>query len=543
MKNLSILFVAAFLITASSCNKQLVEYNPSGITAEAVYTTPAGFDALVNAAYGYQRMWYGKEEGYNISEMGTDLWMSAAGDVWPDLSQYVNLQGTNSALATEWTALYAGVNLCNAGINRIGDAGYTPEVRKEREAELHFLRAFYYWHIVETWGGVNFTTKETSGIITTANKTPVDTFYAQIFKDLDFAVANLSNTTPDYGKVTRPAAMSFEARMYLARGMNAQANAMAYAVINGGFGYELQSNYADLWKMSNNHNKEIVYAVNYASDLTLNDLKTNAFPIGHGRGSNNGHLLFTMKYDNLPRMARITEYDRPFNRYMPTRALLDLYGPADARYDGSFQEVWDACTVTGGVSIPGDTAVIATRSDYTGTPGGNYVVYNRNDIYDPTTGKVKNTLVYPTLTKFLDPTRASFNEAQSARDAFVIRFAELYLIAAEAQYKLGNLDSAAYYINIIRTRAAKPGQEAAMQITPSQVTLDFILDERAREFAGEQLRWFDLKRTGKLIDRVKALNPDVAPNVQEFDTLRPIPQAQLDAVTNRSEFTQNPGYQ
>ena len=543
MKNLSILFIAVFFMTVTSCNKQLVEYNPSGITAEAVYTTPAGFDALVNAAYGYQRMWYGKEEGYNISEMGTDLWMSAAGDAWPDLSQYVNLQGTNSALTTEWTALYAGVNLCNAGINRIGNAGYTPEMRKQREAELHFLRAFYYWHIVDTWGGVNFTTKETSGIVTTANRTPVDTFYAQIFRDLDFAVSNLSNTTPDYGRVTRPAAMSFEARMYLARGMNAQASAMAEAVINGGFGYQLLPNYADLWKMSNNHNKEVVYAVNYASDLTLNDQKTSSFPIGHSRGSNDGHLFFTMKYDNLPRMARITEYDRPFNRYMPTRALLDLYSSADSRYEGSFQEVWDACTGTGGVSIPGDTAVIATRSNYTGTPGGNYVVYNRNDIYDSATGKVKNTLVYPTLTKFLDPTRASFNEAQSSRDAFVIRFAELYLIAAEAQFKLGHSDSAAYYINFVRRRAAKPGQAAQMEVTGADISLDFILDERAREFAGEQLRWFDLKRTGKLIDRVKALNPDVAPNIQEFDTLRPIPQSELDAVTNRNVFTQNPGYQ
>ncbi len=82
-----------------------------------------------------------------------------------------------------------------------------------------------------------------------------------------------------------------------------------------------------------------------------------------------------------------------------------------------------------------------------------------------------------------------------------------------------------------------------MQITPAQVTLDFILDERAREFAGEQLRWFDLKRTGKLIDRVKALNPDVAPNIQAFHTVRPIPQSQLDAVTNRTEFNQNQGYQ
>lgn len=551
MKNISIIVLALFLLTTVSCKKQLEEYNPSGLTAEAVYTTPEGFDALVNAAYGYQRMWYGKEEGYNMSEMGTDLWMSAAGDIAPDMSQYLNLQGTNSLLSLQWNALYGGVNLCNAGINRIGEAGYVAGMRKQREAELRFLRAFYYWHIVETWGGVHFTTEETKGIITTANKTPVETFYTQIFEDLNFAVSNLNPTTADYGRVTKPAAMSFLARMYLTRGKNAEAAAMANAVIKGGFGFQLQPKYTDLWDMGfQKNNKEVIYAINYANDLTLNDIRTSLFPIGHGRGSNNGHLHFLMKYDNLPRMGRIIEYGRPFNRYMPTRALLDLYGPGDSRYAGSFREVWNSCTgnsTNTAVSRPGDTAVIATRTTYAGTPGGNpggpYVVYNRNTIYEAATGKVLNRLVYPSLRKHMDSTRASYNEAQSARDVFVIRYAELFLIAAEAQLGLGRTDSAAYFINIVRTRAAAPGQVAAMQITPGQVTLDFILDERAREFAGEQLRWFDLKRTGKLVSRIQALNPDVAPNIQAFHTVRPIPQSQLDAVTNKDEFKQNPGYQ
>jgi starch-binding outer membrane protein, SusD/RagB family len=57
------------------------------------------------------------------------------------------------------------------------------------------------------------------------------------------------------------------------------------------------------------------------------------------------------------------------------------------------------------------------------------------------------------------------------------------------------------------------------------------------------LRWFDLKRTNKLVDRVKQLNPDAAPYVQPFHVVRPIPQSQLDAVSNKSEFAQNQGYQ
>jgi hypothetical protein len=81
-----------------------------------------------------------------------------------------------------------------------------------------------------------------------------------------------------------------------------------------------------------------------------------------------------------------------------------------------------------------------------------------------------------------------------------------------------------------------------MQVTTANMNIDFILDERARELVGEQLRWFDLKRTNKLVEYVKKYNPEAANNIQQHHMLRPIPQSQLDAVTNKSEFTQNPGY-
>jgi hypothetical protein len=132
---------------------------------------------------------------------------------------------------------------------------------------------------------------------------------------------------------------------------------------------------------------------------------------------------------------------------------------------------------------------------------------------------------------------------QSARDAFVIRLAEMYLIAAEAEFQLGNLTAAKDLINALRTRAAVAGKVADMQITEGDLSIDFILDERAREFAGEQLRWFDLKRTGKLIERVTQHNPLAAPFIKSHHVVRPIPQKQLDAVTNKTEFTQNDGYQ
>jgi hypothetical protein len=173
-------------------------------------------------------------------------------------------------------------------------------------------------------------------------------------------------------------------------------------------------------------------------------------------------------------------------------------------------------------------AVVATK---------NYRVINPSEVANPA-----NARYFPSLSKFLDPRRISIQDERGSRDFMVARLAETYLIAAEADFKLGNVTDAVNAINVVRRRAAFPGKEAEMEITAGDLTMDFILDERSRELLGEMHRWFDLKRTGTLIDRVKKHNPDGAPNIQPHHLLRPIPADQLDRVTNKDEFQQNPGY-
>jgi starch-binding outer membrane protein, SusD/RagB family len=551
-KSLSILFtILCGSVFLTACKKDLKEYNPSGLTPGSVYTNAAGFETLVNAAYGFTRFWYGKEEGYSITEMGTDIWTNGTGDVFPQLSTYNNLQGNNTiALDSLWKNTYAAINLCNLGITNIGEVtDFSAQQRAAREGELRFLRAFYYWHLAEIWGNVHFTTEPTSGVVTVANKTPVEAIYRQIFEDLQFAVANLPATNTQYGRATQPVAKAFLARAFLSRGMNAEAIAMANDVIKN-YGYSLQAKYVDLWNMGNLKNKEVIWAVDYSTNLAYNDINSQSYLYGHTRGSNSGHLLFLMVYDqvNTNILIRDIPNGRPFNRYMPTLALLNLFDAAnDSRYDGSFQTVWyanKAGTVNGVTFAVGDTAAYTAKTVIPASVMNSkkYTTYDVSKTYGSNGVPIQRRF-YPSLKKFKDSTRTSIAEAQSARDAFVIRLAEMYLIAAEAEQKIGKLDSAAYYVNVIRTRAAWPGRTANMQVTPGQVTLDFILDERAREFAGEQMRWFDLKRTGKLVERIKSLNPDGAPYVQPFHLVRPIPQSQIDAVSNKAEFTQNPGYQ
>ncbi|GAA4384734.1 RagB/SusD family nutrient uptake outer membrane protein [Hymenobacter koreensis] len=544
-----LLAAGALSLLLPSCDKQLEENNPSGLTPAGVYTTPAGFETLVNAAYSYNRWWYGKEDGFSASELGTDLWLRGAGDVNPELTDYNNnLQSNSRAMEVLWGKLYAAVNLCNAGIKGVPQSGLSDALKKTREGELRFLRAFYYWHIVETWGSVHFTTEPTDplqGVPTTANRTPVATFYQQIIEDLDFAVANLPATTGNYGRATKPAAEAFLAKIHLTRGNYQQAATLAQRVTTS-YGLSLVPRYADLWSMTNLENKEIVWAVNYSRDLSLNDrVDATLYPDGHPRGGNNGHLLWLMKYDDQPGMIRDIANGRPFNRYMPSLFLLNLFDETkDSRYDASFRTVWKANTAVAGRLAVGDTAILATKKEFPDALEATrkYRIWDLSKVYRPNGTVSGDRLHYVCLKKFEDPTRATVAEEQSSRDAYVIRLADVYLMAAEAELRLGNTVKAAELVNVVRRRAAIPGKEAQMVVTPADMTLDFILDERARELAGEQLRWFDLKRTDKLLDRVRRFNPEAGPNIQEHHKVRPIPQRQLDAVVNKSEFIQNPNY-
>ena len=148
----------------------------------------------------------------------------------------------------------------------------------------------------------------------------------------------------------------------------------------------------------------------------------------------------------------------------------------------------------------------------------------------------------PAMFKYFDTKRANLN-FPSIRPVIAYRLAETYLVAAEAAFMTGKLAEAVAYINTIRERAAYPtGNPVSMRITATNLSIDFILDERTRELCGELVRWFDLVRTGKLIDRVKLYNPEAGPNILPKHTLRPIPQAQIDAVVTGDPYAQNAGW-
>jgi starch-binding outer membrane protein, SusD/RagB family len=580
IKNILAGCVVVFMTAGiTSCKKNLEEYNPSNGTADAVWSTPEGFITAVNAAYYEQRFWYGKEDGFFMSEAGTDLWYNRDKNTYArQMTQYDGLTPVDgNPHKNAWRDIWKPVNQANAAINRIDQAGFVdPNEKNRRLAEVRFLRAFYYWHIVETWGGVMLRTTETQGPILTATRSSVSDFYDLIISDLQFAAQHLPvEWGAEYSRASKKSALGFLARAYLSRayyssGAEAQqwftkARDAAVDVINrrAELKVSLWTNYADLFNPARNKdmgkpNGEALYVVSNSANMGLNI---------DDQGNRSFHV-FTEPYPGKPGLVQSLAYGLENNRrLMPTLTLLNYYNETiDARYDASFREVWIAnapttftwtaatatqynkdASVIGKTIVAGDTAMLITKQVIPDKRTRKYVVYDRNDVYNAS-GGIINGNNYVQLKKFEDPDRSAPNVTSGSKDVIVMRLAEMYLIAAEAEFQLNNNTAAATHINVLRTRAAKPGQAAAMQVSAADINADFILAERARELAGEYIRWFDVKRmkngqsgAESFSAFIKRLNPDIT-KVQDFHRLRPIPAAELQALLNAQEFGQNPGY-
>lgn len=562
-----------------SCTKKLEEYNPSNATADAAWSTPEGYITAVNAAYSEQRSWYGKEDGIFMGESGTDLWYNRDKNTYArQVTQYDGLTAADgNPHKAAWVLLWKGINQANAAINRADKAGFTSEAEKnKRSAEARFLRAYYYWHVVETFGGVMLRTTETQTPVLTAQRSPVSAFYDLIFSDLEFAAQHLPvDWGNEYSRASKKSALGFLARAYLSRayyssGAEAQAfftkaRDVANQVINskGELKVSLWTNYADLFDPAKNKsmgkpNGEALYTVSNSINPGLN----------YDDNGNRFFHVFTEPYPGKPGLIQSLAYGFENNRrLMPTLTLLDMYDETkDARYDASFREVWIAnnpttftwtqalattynkdASVIGKTIALGDTAMLITKKVIADKRFRKYVVYDRDDVYN-TNKTIKTGNNYVELKKYQDPDRTAPSVQAGTKDVTVMRLAEMYLIAAEAEFMLGNNAAAATHINVLRTRAAKPGQVAAMQITASDINADFILAERARELAGEVIRWFDVKRMKNgqngaetFSSYIKRLNPDIT-KVQDFHRLRPIPILEMQALQNAEEFGQNPGY-
>ena len=474
-----------------------------------------------------------------------------------------------------------------------------------RVAEAKFIRALSLFYLVQQFGDIPMPLEETTSANKEVTRVPSAEVYTQIITDLTEAEGVLPAVASDYGRATKGAAQHLLARVYLTRGWNFQ-NALGGSDADFNLAREyadkviaahpMVSDYLDLFPRKSEDptnqtygpgdqsakNIEFVFAVQY-SDAALTNVLETADQSGAsftGDGGNNSHSIFGGSHDESPGSpGRTEDYNRQLGQHNTLPGVWRLFDPnTDSRYALNFVEkVYAVVDNPGFVPAEGVAAIDISAGDVVveyrdwNNPattlaergkdvGGdqNFAVINIDEIGKIDESNYHNANKTPMMWKFWEP-GIPYGNGFGQFDHPLMRSSEAYLIAAEAIVKgasAGTLGSAADYYNAVVNRAVGASNSANMAADPNDlsslatksyratgsVTIDMILDERAREFMGEGLRWYDLKRTGKLIERAKAFNPWIGGlnYIQEHHYLRPIPLTEIDLATN--DVSQNPGY-
>lgn len=558
INKLKVFALGSMLLVSTSCQDLLKEEVISNIGNDYI-NTAKGFEDATKAAYSSLRTFYGTQLGLTFTEYGTDIYATGADGGYKGFHFYdTQIQPTIDYLAILWDEMYRGINTCNAVIGRAPTVtGVSDATKKLRIAEAKFLRAHFYYILHEQFGPLDLRLTETLAPTKESKRSSSAEVYAQIIKDCNEAIADLENKghSNDYGRATKASAEALLAKVYLAKayGPNKAADDFQKAAdlctgLITKYGFKLLDDFAAVHDENNQQNSEVVFAVQYTVDQITN--ATNAG--GEGGGGNNLHLYFGMQYDTQAGMVRDVFYGRPFKRLRPTAYCLNtVFGERvnDSRYKKSFRDTW-LCNNPGSFNTSFDNS----KARVTFAAGDTTIFIPGFEMSQAERAKRKyqvlvpskyDEALFPTLQKFFDTKRSDRTEPRGSRDYFVWRLADIYLMRAEANLQLGKKAEATADVNVVRERAGWPGRKTAMRITEAQMTFDFLMDERARELAGEQTRWLDLKRWGKLVERVKLYNPQ-AQAVAEKHYLRPIPQTQIDRSAKTAEgtssFAQNPGY-
>ena len=564
-------YLALFLLLTISCKKQLVE-DPKGMINESFLATEDGLENLVLSQYYQSRLIV--EDLKCLGTLPSDLMTNSVNsvDVTDIATLKVNTMPTLGAISDGWEHLYNGVNNINFGLKAIKDKQFNvPTI----EGELSFLRAWFYLLIIETWGaGAHLTTEPTTGIVTDGNQTTIDAFYTLILGDINTAIEKLPATSAESGRITIGSAKALKARILLAlagyddntitksgiaskQKLYADTKALCDDVIDN-YGYKLLPNYEDIFDTYNQGNEEVIWAVQFTGQEKFNT--SNISTGGHGL-----HRYWVGNYNKSARTQEIVPrmyghsifYGREYRHIMMTRYFLKIFNQAqDSRTDATIQTVWralwnettkqeDAFGLPVKDGKPTDTVLFKPLYDVDDATAAQYkargiAIDGLNHIYSPDGTPINAARSwYHTMKKFLDPSRKVPKDEASHKEVIVLRLGDVYLMAAESAMMMGDASAAADYVDKLRARARLfPG---ALPVASGDINMDFMMDERARELGGELLRFFDLKRTHTLVDRVKKYNPD-SKNIAKEHELRPIPQSELDKVTNREAFKQNPGY-
>ena len=626
--------------TMTSCNSVLDE-QPRSQFDPTFFNTKAGIEGGLTSLYAHLRYFYGNGYYLNTLETGTDEYtyaQSADGNFKDaDLSGVGSVTPTGTVAGGAWGTLFANINTASGIIENGEAAGIDPALL----AEANFFRAFDYFILVQTYGGVPLDLgagelKFNTSTVRTSVRNTVPEVYAAIFADLEKAVNELPENPRLTGTATKNLARLYLSKAYLTYAWwlenpnniptfpecsrdASQANSYfqkaydtAMAAINNPGPYALQPTFYDVNVATNDRNSEIMLYADHDEDEKYGN---GGAGYGWGSGGSPENFAYWMETWNYTEMIAkaasgntinpiqreaVQALGRPWTRMAPIADNFmeggvweDAVKAIDSRYDATFtlryHTNWQKSGNTEPYVIGANGEKVYpnevyfswvpesedSKINYTGADGklGFGEMAGRPDFVVAVNHISRKK--YPINWKIgiyrtdNDGGLGSKVNGGSPRPWNVAKFSELYLLGAEAAVKLGKNEEAKKLVNVLRARAGKQtysqNDDKAVSVdksaemvaaTPATITIDFILDERSREFWGEGYRWFDLVRTQKWGERAGTYRiagagytdkdlQTVKRDIPAGYYIRPIPQGQLDGMEMTEEEKtayQNPAY-
>lgn len=567
IKNLavkSLLMAAVVLFIFPSCNDDILDEKPLDfLSPDNAYLTEAGALQGITAIHDRVRSAY-----YSFGEFGVMNWATHGSDIGYNgetpgpggsyLNSYTDMTPVWRNVIATWNVGFEIIQWSNVLIDRVESAD--PEVFAEGEAgknkyiaEARFFRGFAYRYLVSTYGDIPLLTEPINSAKADFIRNPVSDIHNLMVEDFQFAANNLPRPGEEDapGRITQGPAWHYLAETYLEQDDFENAVAAAthvideydYDLMTSRFGTKLGNDvfgsgdvFLDLFGFGNHNlpeNKESMWVI-----------QVEPFIIGGGQIAS--AYIFGPRYFDIgltpdgKKGFQGELYNGMYTGYSDTlgRPTANGRGTSLVYYD-VWKDNWDIDMRNAEHNLK--------RNFFFDSPESAYDKQKIDfSLYDPPRpDPIADTckIIFPIHIKFTDPLNYFLQPNRSGggithKDWYALRFAETLLLRAEANLELGNNALAAVDVNRVRQRSN------ASPVSAADIDMDYLLDERVRELYGEEWRLIILRRTGKLLERVRKYNDNpLVPgaNIEEHNFRWPIPQEQIDLNVD-ADFPQNPGY-
>ncbi|MBR0532483.1 MAG: RagB/SusD family nutrient uptake outer membrane protein [Bacteroidales bacterium] len=560
-------------LSLASCNESefLKEEALSFYTPSNSYVTESDFMSAVTTLYSQVRnnLW-GTTYGGSPYFVSTDI--AKDGRFQLNSTRFgghtVYCVPTNSVMKSTWDNWYKLVSNANSIIDRAEGASMSNASKKRFVAEAKFFRAFGYRFLVYLYGGVPLVLNEVTSPKTDYVRASKQEVLNQMADDLQEACAGLPDiSSVEEGRVSNLVAYHLLAETYISLGEYQKAIDAATVVINDPntaimtdrFGCMANQNPTDpdlkftqegdvFWDMyragnqsRSSGNKESLWVCQFEVDTNGGLLASAGGWTINGQGANLLERTAGPAYwglyldpDGKPGTLGFSQ-----STYMSGGAGVSLMMNTDWWLNDLWESDWDNDIRNAPHNIVRDVVYNNPSSAYYGKSALEYVSPTQVAQpwrWYPFPSKITTPGQHPD-DLFTDKSLLALKGTAGStyRDQYIFRLAETYLLRAEAYLDAGNAQKAAEDVNVVRERSK------ANPVAASDVTLDYILDERAREFVYEEPRRIILTRVGKLVERVRKYNELNSSEIQDYHELWPIPQSFIDANVSVT-IEQNPGY-